>query len=620
MCGIFGMVGNGFKIDIDLLVKSRDLLYHRGPDDAGIWVSKNGQIGLAQRRLSILDLSPLGHQPMISEDGRFIIVYNGELYNFKELRKELENLGEKFVSSSDTEVVLKSYIQWGSSCVNFFNGMFAFVIYDHGDEGNPPILFMARDRVGKKPFYYKHDSKEFIFSSEMKAINCNKELDIEALNFYLALGYVPGEKCIVKGIKKLPPANAAILKLNTFEFTAWNYWEVPKYIPEIGGKNVSLNDLVDELEGLFKDAVERRMISDVPLGVFLSGGLDSSLVTAAASRANKNIMTFNISFPGSKKYDEASHARLVSDFFSTDHKVLNIPELDLSILEEILHFSDEPIADSSIIPTFVISKLTREYVTVVLGGDGGDELFAGYTHYRKTLQYLRQIGWVPQLILKGLGKLASEVLPVGFKGRTLLQSLMGGNPIKMLAWYTPYFDAAARKKILSKEVISQLGDKLIAPELWKSSLLLQSKEPVEAMTRADILSYLPDDIMFKVDRASMYNSLEVRAPFLDYRLVEFAFKKVPHYYKADINNTRIIERELAKKMLPPDFNTNRKQGFSIPLDEWFRSDKTQKYKEYLPIDNNLFNKRTINDLIRDEMAGSCNGARIFSLIMLNGIK
>ena len=367
MCGIYGLIQGDGKVDAARLARQRDLLTHRGPNDAGSWLSADGRVGLAHRRLSILDLTVAGHQPMTSRDRRFTIVFNGEIYNYRALRTELEKIGRTFYTGTDTEVLLDAYMVWGEACLARLNGMFAFAIHDAGNAGTPPSLFLARDRAGKKPLYYTFDGHRLEFASELKAISQRGGLSLVALNFYLALGYVPYDHCIVEGVKKLPPAHIAWLDLTTFEFRTHRYWSVPDNCPEPG---VDGESLADEAGTLIEDATRLRLEADVPVGVLLSGGLDSSLVVAAAAHVSAApVRTFTVTLPGSA-LDESVHARQVARYFGTEHHELALGNTGLDALDDIAPFIDEPIADSSLIPTFLVSQLTRQHVTVALGGDG----------------------------------------------------------------------------------------------------------------------------------------------------------------------------------------------------------------------------------------------------------
>lgn len=611
MCGIYGLIQREGGIDPQRLVLQRDRMTHRGPDDAGIWLSPDARVGLAHRRLSILDLSAAGRQPMTTADGRATIVFNGELYNCRELRAELERRGRVFQTGTDTEVLLAAWQQWGDACLPRFNGMFAFALFDAGDARTPPSLFLARDRAGKKPLYYAFDGRRLEFASELKGISARGKMSLTALNHYLAFGYVPQELCIVEGVKKLPPAYAARLENSSFAFKTWRYWDLPENRPDPGSDGESL---ATETGRLIEDSTRLRMRADVPVGILLSGGLDSSLVVAAAARVSERpIQTFTIKLPGSK-LDESNHAKLVSTHFGTRHHELAIIESGLSALDELSPLIDEPLADSSLVPTFLISRLTRQHVTVALGGDGGDELFGGYGHYAACLADENRLGWAPKPFLSLAGAMASR-LPAGVYGRNRLASLAEG-PLQQRAVGTPYFDTYLRRRLFSTQALTELGQNVGAPERFLSDLLQVGADPLDRMTRTDFQSILPDDYMVKVDRASMAVSLEMRSPLLDYRLIEFAFGRIPSSWKVRGSETRRVEKILARRWLPPALDIGRKQGFSIPLDDWLRQAPTSWHDAWLARLPVMIQKDQAVDLLNGLRKGRTNGARIFALAML----
>ncbi|MNR82131.1 Asparagine synthetase [glutamine-hydrolyzing] 1 [compost metagenome] len=606
MCGILGLIG---LPSVDLYSRL-GRLRHRGPDARGVWRTPDNRIQLGHTRLSILDLSPTGAQPMASSCGRYVVTFNGEIYNHREIRADLEQQGISFQSTSDTEVLLQAYIRWGDNFLKRLNGMFAFALLDQGDGQQKPSLLLARDRIGKKPLYYSHQGHQFQFASEPKALDLGGEIDLNALNYYLALGYIPSELCFWKGVKKLPPAHAARLDLDDCQVHVWRYWELPSHAPE----SFSSEEIADRAEALFMDAVRIRMVADVPVGVFLSGGMDSSLVVAAAAQQSAQpVKTFTIA-AASGKYDESPYAKLVAEHFRTDHHVLEISQPTVATLEEMAPFLDEPLADSSQIPTYLVSKLTRQHVTVALGGDGGDELFGGYSHYQQALQDQAWFGRLPQTLVR-LAAEGAALLPAGIKGRNRIASLRHG-PIQGMIWGTSYFDATLRKRLLSTEGLEFLDGPLEAPELWKQAIWSTAVNPVDKMTRLDFATILPDAYMVKVDRASMMNGLEGRSPFLDYRLAEFAFAQIPDEWKVTRHETRRIQRILARRMLPTQLPLNRKQGFSIPIDAIFRQDWLEPLKEYMEFLPDIINRNEVQSLLRGHLQGRANGGRLFALLML----
>jgi asparagine synthase (glutamine-hydrolysing) len=610
MCGILGWIGTGATHEA--FEARLDQLRHRGPDGSGTWQDRPHDVLLGHRRLSIIDLSPTGAQPMVDASGRWVIVFNGEIYNFVELRAELEAEGVAFRGRSDTEVLLEAYKRWGEGCLARLNGMFAFAIYDSGSSDTPASVFLARDRVGKKPLYYFRERTRLRFASELKALGHDGGLDLAALNHYLAYGCYPGELCFQQGVAKLTAGHAARFTLSTGQWRQWAWWTLPDHAAPSAGDPEALTE---ELAALLSDSVRRRLIADVPVGVFLSGGLDSSLVTAAAARvSDAPVKTFTIRVPAAG-FDESPYARLVATHFGTDHHELTADRASLAVLDDMAGFFDEPMADSSLIPTFLVSRLTRQHVTVALGGDGGDELFAGYNHYRSAVRDSRRWGWVPRSLWLATAAAAAR-LPVGLKGRNLLMSLREG-PLFQRVWGTAFFDRAVRGRLFATDARAALGNEILAPERCARAFLSDTLDPVQALCRFDFSTTLVDDYMVKVDRASMMNSLEVRAPFLDANLVEFAFTKVPSLWKCDGQETRRIERRLARKWLPSTLDIDRKQGFSVPLDDWFRRAGPEAIRERLAYLPDAIDRKMVEAQIRGQLAGRANGARLFALVMLS---
>lgn len=610
MCGILGIFLRNTQVDESKLIRQRDRLFHRGPDDAGLWISPDCRVGLGQRRLSIIDLSSMGHQPMLSSDGRLVIVFNGEIYNYSKIRENLIAQGVCFKSDSDTEVLLAAYTAWGVDCLSHLNGMFAFAIYDHGTSNKPPTLFFARDRAGEKPFYYSLTADAFNFASELKALDHSGKIDLQALNHYLSLGYVPGDMCLFEGVQKLPPAHCGVLNLSTGALDIHRYWALPSNQPKAKADGV---DLTIEAGALIEDSVRLRLIADVPVGVLLSGGLDSSLVVAAAARVSSSpVETFTIALPGSS-LDEAHHAQKVASFFGTRHHVLPLAKPSLDLLDDLAPFIDEPIADSSILPAWLVFGLARKHVTVALGGDGGDELFGGYSDYTTSMADEQRWGAVPKPVMRAMAGAAS-LLPAGVRGRNRIASLRGG-AYQQLIWGRPYFDSQLRNRLLTADAKAELGI-LEAPEHFLLDMFHQGTDPLDSMTRTHFGSILPDDFLVKVDRASMMHSLEVRAPFLDHRLIEFAFGQVPSHWKVLGGESRRLERLLAKQWLPADLDISRKQGFSIPINEWLRREDEQGLMDRMVGLPDVIDLDEVRCLVRGHIAGRANGGRLFALIML----
>lgn len=611
MCGIVGVVGG--RVEPEVLTRMRDALAHRGPDDAGLWVSSDGTVGLAHRRLSILDLSGAARQPMADEAAGVRITFNGEIYNFQEVRRELEGLGHRFATRSDTEVILRAYVQWGTACLARLNGMFAFGIYD----ARTRQIFLARDRVGKKPLYYVDRPGYFAFASELKALLVDRaqvyRVDLNGLNFYFAYGYIPGGQCVLRDVRKLPPGHALKYDLGTGQAEVWRYWAPPP--PCAPERSLDEEALVCELERLLMDSVRLRMISDVPLGVLLSGGVDSSLIAAAAvTQSSGPVKTFTVAFPGEGIYDESAHARRIAAHLGTEHHELEAGPSGPDLLREMARQFDEPLADSSLLPTFLVSRLTRRHVTVALGGDGGDELFGGYGHYARAEEADRKYGWLPASFWSGMASAAAR-LPAGIRGRSHLVSLRGG-VYRTAIYGTPYFDLDLRRRLFCRDALSFLQADLDAPERFKAELWQARRAGLDAMLRLDFETYLPDDILAKVDRASMRVALEVRAPWLDHRIAEFAFGRVPLEWKVRGGVTRRLQRALARRLLPADADLTRKQGFSVPLAQWVAG-PWRPFMEALLRDASAphVDWGFVLRLWEGQRRGRSNGARLFALLM-----
>lgn len=611
MCGIVGQLFQKGRCDPETLRAMKDSMAHRGPDDAGEWYSADFRVGMAHRRLSIIDLSPAGHQPMLDENGRFCIVFNGEIYNFKELRHELEGKGHMFKSESDTEVILASYREWGTECIQRFKGMFAFGLYDSDHQR----LFLARDRAGEKPLYYWHSNGKFVFASELKAMMADpafpRILDRQALDHYFAYGYVPGNMCILKGVKKLEAGHALKYDFEKDEIHIWCYWRLPEQSVVNKG---DVDDFSCELEELLKDSVKRQLVADVPVGIMLSGGLDSSLITAmAVAMSPLRIRTFNVSFRGHDGFDESEHARLIAGFFGTQHEELVAEPAYVALLPEIARQFDEPIADHAIVPTYLLSCEIRKHVNVALSGDGGDELFGGYSHYNWILKQKNLRRYVPNSLRRCIVRVASNYLPIGMHGRNHMIGL-SDDYRNSISHINLYFDHLSRKRLYSPDI--RHDNIHVTPEIYRSSL----PDPTHSLLRqgmeVDFRTTLTDGYLVKVDRASMLASLEVRAPLLDYRIIEFAYGRLPDHLKVTKNARKILLRHLAKRLLPKEYDVTRKQGFTMPLHAWFKGD-WGAYMESILLNSNssLFNKSFINELFALQKKGYSNTNRIFALTM-----
>lgn len=607
MCGIAGSVGRQ-ATERHVVQAMCDVVAHRGPDASGTRQWGEGRVWLGHRRLSIIDLSPSGNQPMVDAAGDLEITFNGEIYNFGELRAQLSTQGVAFRTGTDTEVVLAAYRAWGEACLERLTGMFAFAIFDASRRS----LFLARDRVGEKPLYYSHRDGRLRFASELKSLMADpampRELDVEALHLYLAYGYVPGDHCILRGVRKLPAGCAALYDIGADTLRLWRYWTLPE---PFRGPGAEPEPLVDELDALLSASVERQMVADVPVGVLLSGGVDSSVITAFAARlSSKPVKTFTVTFPGQGSFDEAAHAKIVARHFATEHLELPVEPATLDLMPLLARQFDEPMADSSMIPTYLVSKLVREHCTVALGGDGGDELFGGYTHYNWILRQHQIRRFVPRPGRALVGAAAAR-LPVGVRGRSHLLAF-AEDVRTSVAHVNLYFDAETRDALLPE----RLQNAAISPEGYKAELCRYGVTPLQQATAVDFLMYLPDDILVKVDRASMLTSLEVRAPLLDHRVVEFAFGRVPDAFRATASERKVLLRRLARRLLPETLDLRRKQGLSIPLARWFRGEWGTFMEDLLlSSEQRLFDHGVVREMIVNQRRGLSNTHRLFALMM-----
>jgi asparagine synthase (glutamine-hydrolysing) len=580
---------------------------HRGPDDEGVWRSGDSRVALAHRRLSIIDLSAHGRQPMLDRAGRVAISFNGEIYNYRDVRAELERRGHQFATATDTEVILEAYLEWGADCLAHLNGMFAMALYDQGKRR----LLLARDRAGEKPLFYRVSGGTLAFASELKALlvdpSMPREINQVALDHYLAFGYVPGTQCLLDGFRKLGQGEALSFDVESGACRTWTYWSLPQH----AATGATPEELTDRLETLLEESVRMRLVADVPVGVMLSGGVDSSIVTALAARSSgSRVKTFTISFPGHGSYDEAPHARLVAEHYGTDHIELAAEPATIDLLPALIQQYDEPIADSSMVPTYMVSRLIRREATVALGGDGGDEVFGGYPHHSWVQQQGRMGDWIPGPARWMARTAVTTVLPVGTRGRNYMLGLAAERPLNIVQ-FNVVFDADARDRLLAP-----LGYTAGSAEAWKARLCADRTTPLQQSTALDFRTYLPDDILVKVDRASMLSSLEVRAPFLDHRIVEFGFRDVPDDLRATRTERKILLKRLAARLLPPALDLSRKQGFSLPLHDWFKGDWGRFMRDVLSAPDCIFERRVVDGLFKGQSAGFSNMHRLFALTSL----
>ncbi len=611
MCGITGIVDvTGRPVDGALLRTMTTVIAHRGPD--GDDIVCRGSAGLGHRRLAIIDLVT-GDQPMVSDDGLIRITFNGEIYNFRELRRDLEARGAKFRTESDTEVILRAYEAHGPECVQRLRGMFAFAILDE----RARRLVLARDRAGIKPLVYAWDGRRLLFASEIKAIledpSVGRDLDLDALGEYLTFHYVPAPRTIFTAIRKLPPASTLVLSLDGGEPVVSRYWSL-RFAPNV---RVTEQEWIERLRAELTDAVRCHMISDVPIGAFLSGGLDSSTVVALMAQASgAPVRTFSIGFDEAD-FDELRFARQVATRYATDHYELVVKPNALEVLPKLAWHFDEPFADSSAIPTYYVSKITREHVTVALSGDGGDENFAGYRRYARALALHERFDRGAGRLTRPLLRLASQLLPVGAPGQALA-GMLGAGPLERYFRLVTYQRRETLRRLLSDDVAARVGS-ASSPALF-ARLASEGDTPdyVSTLQHIDLATYLPGDILAKVDAMSMAVSLESRVPLLDHRLMEF-LATVPSTFK--LRNGRgkyLLQRAMAQD-LPGEILTRRKMGFGVPLGAWFRRELRDMARDVLlgapARERGLFRPSEVESLLATHDSGrrDCS-ARLWSLI------
>lgn len=564
MCGLAGFIGEGNELDLKNMIET---LTHRGPDDRGLFFEN--EIALAHARLSILDLSPAGHQPMFSSDKKIVTIFNGEIYNFLEIREDLKSRGHKFKSDSDTEVILAAYEEFGENCFEKFEGMFAIAIYDFAQKK----LLLARDRMGEKPLYWTLAGKTLIFGSEMAALTKHplfkKEIDLFSLSKYFSFDYIPTPHTIYKNVHKLEPGT--YLDFQNGEIKKKNFWRM-----KFGGGEENFENALQKLDQKLNSVTKKTLISDVPLGVFLSGGLDSSSVAYYASKnSNSKINTYSIGFE-EKSFDESKYALQVANFLGTKHHMKVVKQSDIvELVKDLGKLLDEPMADPSIIPTFILSKFAHEQVTVALGGDGGDELFAGYPTFQAEMfadLYLKIPAKLRGIIEKLINKLpvSEKNFSLEFKLKKFIAGVKHDKKHRHQNWLGN-FDREEKSQLFRSEIWSQIKDKNDFEDI--DNFIEESKieDPRQLTLALYMKTYLMDQVLVKVDRASMKTSLETRAPFLNHELVDYV-NTMPYEFKFKRMTGKYILKKLMEKKLPPAIVNRKKKGFGIPLAKWLRED------------------------------------------------
>jgi asparagine synthase (glutamine-hydrolysing) len=562
MCGIAGFIDASYNPDdaSRLINTMCQVIRHRGPDEQGVWIGDGAALGM--RRLAIIDRS-FGHQPMFNEDESVLVVFNGEIYNYRELQKELQQRGHRFRTNSDTEVIVHAYEEYGDDCVKHLRGMFTFALWDRKQRR----LLAARDRFGKKPFNYYSNGQRFVFGSEIKSIlevGIPREINAIALDEYLAYRCVPTPHTIFEGVLKLPAAHTL-----TYENGAINikrYWELP-FTPTTQDDEATA---IERIGTLLRESVQMRLMSEVPLGAFLSGGIDSSLVVALMSQTmSQAVKTFSIGF-AEEDYSELPYARQVAKHFGTEHhEFLVRPDL-ISILPDLVWAYDEPFADPSMLPTYYVSKLAREHVTVALTGDGGDEIFGGYTQYRREY-------WIKRIPLfaRFIFRYGSLLMPNGMRGKNRLRSLLSDPALRSVQATTTFrkFSNNSRSLMYSHDYYAHVRDHDPLERQLREYRAASHLDITAQMQRVDARCYLADDILVKVDKASMFNSIETRAPLLDQCLAEYV-TSLPSTLRIRNGVLKYLLKKVAAVTLPTEILTRPKTGFGVPLEHWFRGELT----------------------------------------------
>jgi asparagine synthase (glutamine-hydrolysing) len=571
MCGICGELTfeAGAAVRADVLASMRDRLVHRGPDDQGLFVAESGRAGLGFRRLRVIDLSAVANQPMSNEDGMVWVVFNGEIYNFRNLRLELEGRGHRFRSHADTEVLVHLYEERGPAFVEAIDGMFAIAVWDD----RASRLVLARDRAGKKPLFYYRDDRRLVFGSEIKALFAHPDvpvgIDESTIPGFLAHGYVQHPDTLYRGVRQVDPATVAVVELDG-RLAERKYWRL-EYADASAPPSVNQAEGREHVRHLVTEAVARRLVSDVPLGAFLSGGIDSTVVVGLMSRlTNERVKTFSIGFEGDAAYDETAAARGVAARFGTDHTEFRVQPSAVGLVDRLVWHHDGPFGDSSAIPTYLVSELTRQHVTVVLTGDGGDEVFAGYLRFSAALAAERLPRALGPLLRAALNALPSAPNERHFFARARRFAKFMDVPLleRLDRWNSLFQDDVS--EILQPELLRAVSGRAVSGNAAiVASTASRPLSPLSRLLEANFATYLPGDLLVKTDRCTMANSLEARCPLLDTALVEYV-AGLPDAWKLDGRRTKVILRDAFADLIPPEVERRPKTGFGVPLDAWFR--------------------------------------------------
>ncbi len=625
MCGIAGKLhyDPAHPVDEALIRRMTAALRHRGPDDEGVWTA--GPIGLGNRRLAIIDLSPAGHQPMSNETGTVWITYNGEIYNHQELRADLERRGHRFRSTSDTETILHLYEEHGRDCVQYLRGMFAFALWD----GRLRRLFLARDRFGKKPLLYAETAAGLTFASEIKALlqdpAVSRDVDELALHHYLTYGYVPGPQTAFQQIRKLPPASTLLWDAACGRISIERYWTL-RYTPKL---DISEEEAAGQLLALLRQATRLRLISEVPLGAFLSGGIDSSAVVALMAEAmSEPVKTFSIGF-ADQSFDERPYARQIAQQYATDHHEFTVTPDALAVLPELAWAYGEPLADSSALPTYYVAQMTRQHVTVALNGDGGDEAFAGYDRYlasQLAARYERLPRWLREGLItpiaRRLPEAAGRRTPYGRPLRRFKRFALatGATPERRHARWLILMDNTVKNALYTPDFRGRMAEIDSLALLDQALAAADSPDFLDRVQFGDVSLYLPDDLLVKMDIATMMHSLEGRSPFLDHHVAEFA-ARLPASYRLRGRTRKYILKLALRDHLPPGILHRDKQGFALPIGRWFRHELRPVAYDVLldprTLGRGLFDGAAVRAMLDEHASGRMDHRqRIWSLLML----
>src|SRR5215831_10997927 len=618
MCGITGFVrSDGARVDRDVLARMNEAIRHRGPDEDGFYL--NDGVGLAMRRLAIIDLKS-GQQPIHNADRTAWIVYNGEIYNYRELRRELESRGHRFYTDSDTEAIVRAYDEYGTDCPKYLRGMFALAIWDERNKS----LFLARDRVGKKPLLYAEVNGQLVFGSEFMALlqhpDVSRDVNYEAIHHYLSFICVPSPLTAFQSISKLPPGHSLLWKNG--EIKLERYWQI-----DFSNKiSIDEEEAGERVVELLREAVRVRLMSEVPLGAFLSGGIDSSAVVALmAQESSERVKTFSIGFE-EQDFSELHHARRVAEYVGSEHHEFIVKPDAMEILPTLVEHYGEPFADSSAIPSYYVSRETRKHVTVALNGDGGDECFAGYERYAAMNLAQRYVKLLPGAIRNGVIRNLANALPQMQSRKNPLRKAQrflaaaSLSPVQRYLRWVSAFDEQAKLKLYSDDFRNQTAafSTISFLEPWFAKA--NGAGIVDATLLTDTMTYLPNDLLVKMDIASMTVSLEARSPFLDHHLMEFA-ASLPERLKLRRMTTKYLLKRVLRKFVPEENLTRPKMGFGVPISHWFRGSMRQFLRETLlserALSRGLFNGDAVRRLVDEHVDRKINhDQRLWSLLML----